>query len=241
MVTSIYDSYLARYSDIEKEKAEKADKAEKAKKQSQNSIFQNTYGTFFGNIFGESTDDYWNNFLESLMYGNLNLGKQSFLGSGSACFAKVNNSKTDFKKLNANYDSNMGNKLAETASQHQSGGVGLCLKYVREDLEKLGITSSGLGASACESADKLVKNNRFSQVSVAKSDLANLPAGCLVIFDRGDSSGLSSMYGHILITDGKGNGISDHSENLRDTVGKYSDSYVVLVPSKSKKGISKVG
>lgn len=188
----------------------------------------------FGNIL--KNNDIWDDFLDSILYGDINLSLgQPFLGSGSKIFSKVNNSATDFQSLKSKYNAQDGANLASIAAKRADGTVGSCLKYVRKDLEEYGFSSGSLGDAACKSADSLSANKHFAQVNVTKSDLSNLPAGCIIIFDRGNNTKrLSGSYGHIMITDGNGNGFSDHKEVLSETVNNYSNSYVVLVPKKTK-------
>lgn len=244
MIPTVYDSFLT-VNKVEKS----GDENNIAKDNYMSPMYRNSVFPYWDYQDDYNPYDYWDNFLNSFLYDNQsflfnNVGNQSSFCRGSNCFPRVDNSKTDLDKLNSGYDSSTGTRLAGIAKQHADGGIGNCLQYVREDLESLGLSKGGsgsLGSAACESADKLIKNRNFSQISVAKDDLSKLPAGCMVIFNNGNNSGLSGTYGHILVTDGKGNGISDHTENLSSSAKRYSNDYVVLFPTKKNVSINKVG
>ena len=57
------------------------------------------------------------------------------------------------------------------------------------------------------SQDPLVRNKNFKEVSAKNIDLSSLPAGCVLVYDRG-VSGYSSQYGHTEITLGNGTAAS---------------------------------
>lgn len=160
------------------------------------------------------------------------------------------NTKTNLTALENVYDPDSGNKLANSAAKNVDGSIGNCLKYVREAMNDSGLYKGGagsLGGAAYQSAGLLSRDENFKQVYVSRDDLMNLPAGCVIIFDKNRTGNetanvgytstkkLSDSYGHILITDGAGHGLSDHEENLNNTIYKYAGNYTVLVPSRAKK------
>ena len=61
----------------------------------------------------------------------------------------------------------------------------------------------------------LGKNKNFKQISAEGIDLKKLPAGCVLVYERG-VSGYSSEYGHVEITLGDGTAVSGgRTRNIR--------------------------
>ena len=55
---------------------------------------------------------------------------------------------------------------------------------------------------------ELRKNKHFKEIPSTGIDLNKLPAGCVLVYDKG-TSGVSKDFGHVEITTGDGRGISD--------------------------------
>lgn len=143
--------------------------------------------------------------------------------------AKVSNNfntKTNLPQFNdINYNSEKGKTLAVKVSQNAgSKSQKLCARYA-----KRAIAESGLGqyesGHAYECKDILKRNPNFKEITVSGSELSKLPAGCIIVYDRGDA-GYSPKYGHIEITLGDGRAASDFINNRI----KPSDKAHVFVP-----------
>lgn len=186
-------------------------------------------------------------YLNSMSLYNSYLSGNMSLKDQSNYFSKTYNTKTDLAEINKYYNPDLGGKLAGIAEKNEYGGIGQCLASVRKDLETLGLSRGGagsLGSAAYQSVGKLSNNENFKKVDgISQDDLKKLPAGCVIVWSNNQtgkqSSKLSDTYGHILITDGAGNGFSDHSEKLSETVHKYNGAYTVFVPTGTSKKIDK--
>lgn len=133
--------------------------------------------------------------------------------------------KTDLKNVAAIYNKDKGIKLAnEALAGLSSAQKGYCARAV-----KTAISDAGLGAyesgNANDIPDILRRNNNFKEVKVNGSDLAKLPAGCVIAYDKG-AAGYSSKYGHVEI---KGDGNQAISFYINNNI-KPSDNVTVFVP-----------
>lgn len=166
----------------------------------------------------------------------------NFSGWGNYAFNAFNTSNKRANRVYtgtlADYNANKGKKLANISSEYThycadiSGGnkrinknkskpsdgggawQGKCAAYVG-----LAIQDSGLGsypyAHAYQLADKLRGNPNFKEISVSGTDWKNLPAGCILCYDKG-SQGYNKDYGHTEITQGNGTATSDGTtHNIR--------------------------
>lgn len=121
------------------------------------------------------------------------------------------------------FNRNLGQSIATYARQKMSGGTGYCYHYVAKALEAyMGHFLNGLHAYMA--ADQLAASGRFKEIRVPANRLPLLPAGAVVVWDKG-----SSPSGHISIADGKGNEISDHIQPQM-TAHRGSRSYRVFLP-----------
>lgn len=106
------------------------------------------------------------------------------------------------------YNASAGNRLARVALNSASGTTGKCARYVKN-----AIANSGLGAyksgHAYQMTGILRQNKNFKEISPSSVNVKDLPAGCVLVYDRG-VSGVSSKYGHTEITTGDGRAVSDH-------------------------------
>lgn len=119
---------------------------------------------------------------------------------------KVNN-KPSLDLKNVGYNPSKGQKLANIAKQNATGFKKLCATYVKKDIEQAGLGKYEYGhAYQCD--DILDRNPNFKEISTKGLDLTALPAGCVLVYDRGVAR-YSKQYGHIEITDGNGNAFSD--------------------------------
>lgn len=111
----------------------------------------------------------------------------------------------------SDYNSEKGNKLAQIALSHASGFNKQCAKYVSDALEEAGL-SNGERGHAYQMRGILRNNDKFKEVKVADVNWENLPAGCILVYDKG-AQGYSEEYGHVEITTGDGRAVSDGITN----------------------------
>ena len=63
----------------------------------------------------------------------------------------------------------------------------------------------------------LRKNKNFKEISPSKVNVEDLPAGCVIVYNKG-VQGYSPEYGHTEITTGDGRAVSDGiTQNLHKT------------------------
>jgi hypothetical protein len=184
-------------------------------------IFNFPYQTFnFGNNNSNVSNNNFNNnsnvnnlfelYKKSFNTANNN-SQKPFFGKDYAEDFKI---KTDTMKnipettlQNAGYNATKGQKLANIARKNTVGFSGKCATYVKRDIEKAGLGEYVQG-DAYQCADILSKNPNFKEISTKNLDLEKLPAGCILVYDKG-VSGYNKDYGHIEITDGRGFACSD--------------------------------
>ena len=117
-----------------------------------------------------------------------------------------------------------GSKLAGIAKAEATNGDssgGLCYRDVGRSLAKIGINVSG--ASAYMAAAQLEKNPKVKEMKVAQGDLAKLPAGAIVVWDKGNGH----EHGHISIATGDG---KEASDLMRNQITNYGTSFRVFMP-----------
>ena len=130
-----------------------------------------------------------------------------------------NNNAVSFNSLQAKglkYSSAKGQKLAKDMANHSVGFTGHCSRYVREGLQRTGLYN-GHTASAYQMGGTLAKNKNFQEISPNSVNLKDLPAGCILVYDKG-AAGYNSTHGHIEVTLGDGTACSDgRTRNVRRT------------------------
>lgn len=138
-----------------------------------------------------------------------------------------NKSKTSTSKKKSNnapenlslsgYSERLGERLANTAlSLRASNFTGWCAKYVKNAIQTAGLGSWQPG-HAYELSNILRNNRNFKEISPSSVDVSELPAGCVLVYDKG-KEGYSSAYGHTEITTGDGRAVSDGvTNNLHKT------------------------
>lgn len=114
-----------------------------------------------------------------------------------------------------------GKSLAKYAGENANGPGGWCYKWVGKALAKHGVNVHG--ASAYMAADQLAKSDKFREVSVQPKDLAKLPAGAVVVWNKG----AGHPHGHISIALGNG---KEASDKLRTQITNYGTSVRVFLP-----------
>ena len=126
------------------------------------------------------------------------------------------------------YDKTKGDRLANIASKNTIGFTKQCATYVKNAIQKSGLGAYEYG-DAYECANILKRNKNFKEISTNGLDLSTLPAGCVLVYDKG-VAGYSSKYGHTEITLGNGQAVSDGvTNNIRQGARVFvpvSQSYV---------------
>ncbi len=121
-------------------------------------------------------------------------------------FIKSEITKKNESKLD-DYNAYKGKRLAQVALSNSSGWTGYCAAYVKSDIQAAGLGSYKYG-HAYQMPSILRNNSNFKEISPDNIDVKNLPAGCVLVYDRG-AQGYSKNYGHTEITTGDGRAVSD--------------------------------
>lgn len=126
---------------------------------------------------------------------------------------------TDLKNVQG---SDFGKQFAAKAEQtaNKINTSGLCLKGVNDTMQAMGLPVHR-EAAAYMAVDDFQKNPKFREVKVPKDQLKSLPAGAVVIWNKG--SGLP--YGHISVALGDGR---EASSTVRNQLSLSTDFHVFL-------------
>ena len=114
------------------------------------------------------------------------------------------------------YSRTKARKLAkEIGKMSTEGGFdNYCARHVKEAIQYAGLGEYQNG-HAYQMPAILANNKNFKEISTKGLDLSSLPAGCILVYDRG-VSGYSSQYGHTEITLGDGTaGCGGITHNIR--------------------------
>lgn len=133
----------------------------------------------------------------------------------------------ELKAMGLEYSSENGQKLAGAIRKHLKGFTGYCSRHVSNALAESGLGTERCGAAA-DMDTKLENNQNFKEIKVSSAeDLKRLPAGCILVYERG-AARYNSKYGHIEVTLGDGTAGSDgQTRNIR-----YSENMSVFIPVK---------
>ena len=147
---------------------------------------------------------------------------------------KTNNQNSEFS-TEPQYNKELGEALAKKAEQiaKSMNTIGSCLNGVGYTLRKFfdkKTVLSTLGHAYL--ADEKLSNDEFlkkyfKKVDVKRDDLKNLPAGCIVVWQRGGPTKGGQKSGHIAITLGGGKEASDHVQKQVVRNCSYSVYYPV--------------
>lgn len=122
------------------------------------------------------------------------------------------NTNTNLPALkDVGYNSDKGYKLAKDIAGNAVGFTSNCALYVRKSLDRTGL-GTGERGDGCDYAGILSRNPNFKEVSSKDVSLSSLPAGCILVYDRG-AAGYSSSAGHVEVTLGNGQAVSDGVTN----------------------------
>lgn len=177
--------------------------------------------------------------------------REQSTNTGSSSYVGANGQRRGFmheKAKGVNVNTTAGKISDEAALLAQSAhnvvsknpnniSSGLCLTGVKEAMSAAGIDVSEMIKYGSE--PKYVKNwfaahpEMFTPIeyiatgdgtarSINSSDLANLPAGCIVIWEPESGGSHTDQAGHIAITNGNGQGYADATDNLG--WGTYSNN-----------------
>jgi len=139
--------------------------------------------------------------------------------SGTGGASQSSAPTTDLKNVQG---SDFGKQFAAKAEQtaNKINTSGLCLKGVNDTMQAMGLPVHR-EAAAYMAVDDFQKNPKFREVKVSKDQLKSLPAGAVVIWNKG--SGLP--YGHISVALGDGR---EASSKVRNQLLLNTDFHVFL-------------
>jgi peptidoglycan hydrolase-like protein with peptidoglycan-binding domain len=101
---------------------------------------------------------------------------------------------------------------------------GLCYRGVKAAVRQtLGVELTG--GSAYMAADQLASNPKFKEISVSRDQLANLPAGAIVVWSPYEGN----PHGHISVALGDGREAASKIRNQFTSLGNGSSTYRVFV------------
>lgn len=157
--------------------------------------------------FTMPVNNVWNNYTMPINWNN---GFDTFTKTTSSNLNSNLSISTETKctdLISMGYNAQKGQRLAKTALNRATGFGGNCAKYVKKAIQ-----SSGLGeykaGHAYQMTSILSKNSHFKQISPNSVNVNDLPAGCILVFNKG-AQGYSKTYGHVEITTGTGKAVSD--------------------------------
>lgn len=121
--------------------------------------------------------------------------------------------------------SSLGDRLAQStlneAATNRNLGKSRCYHFVKRGLAQEGVNLEGKHAYLA--ANQLAKNDQFSEVKVKPSELSSLPAGAVVVWNKGGKH----KSGHISVALGDGREISDR---IRPQTEGYGTAVRVFLP-----------
>lgn len=109
------------------------------------------------------------------------------------------------------YNAQKGQKLARIALNRATGFNGHCARYVKKAIQSAGLGEYKSG-HAYQMTGILDNNPNFKKISPNSVNVNDLPAGCILVFNRG-AHNYSNAYGHVEITTGNRKGVSDGITN----------------------------
>jgi hypothetical protein len=175
----------------------------------------NTLDFFSQNLFG-NMPNFYNNTSTQFFSNNINFGGNIWRNNFLAVFNSTtqnSNKKKSTKKLPVNnsslseYNSEKGKKLSTIALKNKGGSGGKCATYVKQAIDKAGLGKYEQG-HAYAMDEILAKNPNFKEISLDGINVDDLPAGCVLVFEKG-VEGYNKKYGHTEITTGDGRAVSD--------------------------------
>lgn len=107
----------------------------------------------------------------------------------------------------AGYNASAGQKLANIALNNSVGWTGYCARFVKTAISDANLGSYKSG-HAYQMSSILRNNKNFKEISTKDVDVSELPAGCILVYNKG-AQGYNKDYGHTEITTGDGRAVSD--------------------------------
>lgn len=180
---------------------------------STNSVMPDFFNSFGGTNFSPVFNG---DFMSTFNMFNAYLCNQMPLAWQNQFFTSKFNTTSNLPQLKNVYNPSLGNKLANIANRNASemNSRHSCLKGVRTALNQMSLVNGKMGGSAYQAAQILSNHKNFKEVQVDTKDLKNLPAGCVIVWDRNYvGTKTSDIHGHIAVTLGDGREASDHVAN----------------------------
>ena len=175
----------------------------------ENNIFSNS-NLSTNNIWDAPITPSWDNYSPAKV--NWSTGNWGSVTSVGDSFTLNNKNKAKFSMKE--YNANAGERLAKIALRNKIGWKSQCAKYVKNAIVQAGLGKYEYG-HGYQMASIMRRNKNFKEISPTEYNVNSLPAGCVLVFDRG-VQGYNKKYGHVEITTGDGRAVSDGiTRNLR--------------------------
>lgn len=167
-----------------------------------------------------NSDSIFDDFMNSLMTNSSTSGLEqaSFYGT-----------TRELHSLSDVYNPAVGLRLAQNAQKIglTQNTTGWCAKGVNDSLQDSNLANAETRVSAAYmQANVLAAHPNFKEISVERSELESLPAGCIIVWNRTGSYTNSGQYGHVAVTLGDGRESSDNVSQLK----KLDSEFRVFVP-----------
>ena len=124
---------------------------------------------------------------------------------------KIGEKLADIALNNSKYIIDRNTKTVTSKTKEQSRFTGLCATYVKAAIRDAGLGDYEAG-HAYQMADILRKNKNFKEISPSSYNYKELPAGCVLVYNKG-SQDYSEDYGHTEIVTRSKKGVSDGITN----------------------------
>lgn len=108
---------------------------------------------------------------------------------------------------NTNYKFDTNTRKISSTRKNSEEFTSNCARYVKRAIEDVGLGNYADG-HACDMIAVLDGNQKFKKISSSNVDVTKLPAGCVLVYDKG-VAGYSNEYGHIEVTLGDDRAGSD--------------------------------
>ncbi len=166
----------------------------------------------------QATANLTNNFVNSfstITSSRRNPSTSSSQAAYSVRNANINTNTNLTSLREAGYNASKGGALAKAVANNAIGFSNQCARYVRFALDRTGL-GTGARGDGYQYSSILSQNPNFKEISTQGLNLSSLPAGCVLVYDRG-VAGYSRQYGHVEITLGNGQAVSDGvTNNIRN-------------------------
>ena len=165
--------------------------------------FYNPFNYFYNNYQSDGPSVFMQNYSSHDFVSEYN---PVSVNNGDVFAKSDENYKTDNLSLYG-YNAFKGKKLANIAKSRVVGWTGYCAAYVKNAIKAANL-GPYIPGDAYEMTNILKYNNNFKEISPNYIDVKDLPAGCILVYDK-NVQGYSKKYGHTEITTGDGRAVSD--------------------------------